>query len=192
MKIIGPCLISLLLAGCALETPPPSTGYLPASAFATIAAGEDSPMAAINDATYVFAHPASIQGQPAQAALAIASLDAMAGQFSTVPRWSNMSSIAKLQMLQARHDVRALLGIRPGTQSQTVVDCFSQLAALLGAGNQQAALNLLASPFFMNPPAQTLATLTNMPYVASANIATQHASQFLYPGGGTSNTGMFN
>nr|WP_249675424.1 hypothetical protein [Acidocella sp. C78] len=102
--------IGLFLAGCAMVTPPPSTGYLPANAFDGRVIGEDPAIAATNEARWAFSHPAAMRGRPAEMALAAASLDAMAGQFSTVGRWLGMNSLTKLEMLRARKVVRAELG----------------------------------------------------------------------------------
>jgi hypothetical protein len=173
-----------VLAGCALETPPPSTGYLPPGAFGNTMINEDPAMAAANDATWVFAHPASVQGNPAAMALAAASLDAMAGQFSTSPRWARMDTLVKLQMLQARSKVRRILGIRPGAPSQAVIDALVGASQALHRGDEPAALSALSAPVFTAPPSQTLAILAHFPAVPLANRATSFASQYLYPGGG--------
>ncbi|HET9148714.1 MAG TPA: hypothetical protein VFN77_11725 [Acetobacteraceae bacterium] len=172
------------LAGCALETPSPSTGYLPASAFGGAVIGEDPSMAAANDAAWVFAHPGRMQGQPAQMAMGIASLDAMAGQFSTSPRWERMDALVKLQMLRARSRVRRILGVRPGAPSQAVIDALVAAARALHRGDERAALTALSAPVFIHPPRRSLALLAHFPYVPLANHATAFASQYLYPGGG--------
>jgi hypothetical protein len=177
-------LICLMLAGCALETPPPSTGTLPQGAFGNAITGEDPAIAAANDATWVFAHPAGVQGNPAEMALAVASLDAMAGQFSTSPRWVRMDTLVRLEMLQARSKVRRILGVRQGAPSQAVIDGLVAASQALHRGDQQAALAALSAPVFTLPPRRTLAILTHFPYVPLANHATAFASQYLYPGGG--------
>lgn len=173
----------LALAGCAL-TPAPSTGYLPADTFGNRIIGEDPAIAATDAATYAFAHPGAMRGRPAKMALAVASLDAMAGQFATGGRWLGMNSLAQQQMLAARSRVRRILGIVPGTPSQTVIDAMVGAAHQLRRGNRPGALDALASPGFSLPPTQTLAILTDFPPVSLANHATMFASQYLYPGGG--------
>lgn len=178
-------IITLALAGCALETPAPSTGRLPADTFATSIIGEDPAIAATNAATYAFAHPEAMIGHPARMAIAIASLDAMAGQFATGARWAGMNTLAKQEMLQARARVRRILGIAPGTASQTVIDALVGAAQQLRRNNRPGALTALASPGFTRPPTDTLALLGHFPAVPLANHATSFASQYLYPGGGT-------
>ncbi|MDD2875694.1 MAG: hypothetical protein PHT60_00535 [Acidiphilium sp.] len=175
--------MTLALAGCALETPAPSIGYLPFSTFSHSIVGEDPAFEATNAATYAFAHPAAIQGHPARMAVAIASLDAMAGQFATGARWVGMNTLAKQAMLQARAQVRSILGIAPGTPSQTVVDALIGAARQLRRGNRPGAVLALSSPGFTMPPAQALALLAHFPAVPLANHATMFASQYLLPGG---------
>ena len=174
------------LAACALETPPPSTGYLPPDAFGDTVIGEDPAIAATNEATNAFARPASLQGHPAEAALAIACLDAMAGQFSTSGRWLAMDISAKQQMLEARDQVRAVLGVPTAADSQSVIDQLITASHALSRGDQPAALAALSGPDFTKPPAATLLVLTHFPRVPVANVATINASQYLFPqdGGG--------
>jgi hypothetical protein len=169
------------LIGCAHEAPMPSTGYLPADAFGDSVIGEDPAIAATNAATEAFANPRMMQGRPARMALAIASLDAMAGQFSTRGRWMAMDPIAKQEMLDARNQVRDILGVPETTQSQSLIDHLVAASHALDQGDQVAALTALSGPDFTKPPVQTLALLTNFPKVPNANYATMAASQNLFP-----------
>lgn len=172
------------LTGCALVTPPPSTGYLPSDAFAGRIIGEDPAIAATNEATWAFAHPRAMQGRPSEMALAVASLDAMAGQFTTRGRWLDMNPLAKREMLQAREAVRAVLGIRQDTPSQTLINSMVTISHALQHGNRKAALVAAKGPEFTYPPERTLAILDHFPPVPIANQATAFASRYLYPGGG--------
>jgi hypothetical protein len=180
-------LISTICAGltaCAGVTQPVDTGYLPADAFGNTVVGEDQAVAASNAATNAFAYPAQMQGRPARMALAIASLDAMAGQFNTNGRWLYMDDAVKLEMLEARQRVRSILGVPPGTQSQSLIDHLVAASHDLDADNRQAALAALSGPDFSNPPEQTLALLAHFPSVAVADTATMNASADLFPQGG--------
>ncbi|HET8997519.1 MAG TPA: hypothetical protein VFN42_12700, partial [Acetobacteraceae bacterium] len=141
-------------------------------------------IAAMHEATYAFAHPAAMQGQPAEMALAVACLDAMAGQFSTVGRWLDMSRLAQLEMLEARAHVRAMLGIAPEVPSQAVIDALVAASHALDRGNRAAAERSLTGPGFSMAPTQMLALLAHFPPVPVANRATMRASRYLYPGGG--------
>jgi hypothetical protein len=171
------------LTGCALETPLPSTGYLPPDSFSQTRVGEDPAIAATNAATDAFAHPGAMRGHPAQMALAIAALDAMAGQFTSGARWAGMNSLAKQEMILARQRVRRLLGVAPGTSSQMVVNALVGASQQLQRGNRAGVLEALGSPGFTQPPEATLVLLADFPPVPLANHATMFASQYLYPGG---------
>ena len=138
----------------------------------------------MHTATYAFAHPAAMQGDPAQMALAIASLDAMAGQLSTVGRWMDMNSLAQFEMLDARTRVRAIIGISPDVPSQTVIDALVAASHALDRGDHAAAERALTGPGFSMAPTRMLALLAHFPAVPIANRATMLASQYLFPGGG--------
>ena len=175
--------VALGLSGCALEAPGPSVGYMPTNSFSQSAIGEDPAIAAIDDATSAFAHPRAMQGHPARMALAVASLDAMAGQFATGGRWLSMNSLAKQQMLEARSAVRRQLGIVPGAPSQSVVDDLVGASQALQRGDQAGAVQALTSPDFTLGPQRTLALLAHFPAMPIANHATMFASRYLFPGG---------
>ncbi len=163
------------LGGCALETPPPTTGLLPDSAFADTAPGEDTALAATGDALVAF--ESARHGDPAGMALAVASLDAMAGQFATGGRWLGMDQFVKLEMLNGREKVRAVLGISATADSQTVINGMVGAAQALKRHDQPGAQAALAAPVFSLGPARTLALLANFPDVEDANVATQAAEQ---------------
>jgi hypothetical protein len=183
-RFFGVAFLALCLSGCALEGPQPSTGFMPQDAFGNSVIGQDPAMATFNQALFAFAHPDMMQDRPAQMALAVASLDAMAGQFSTGGRWWTMDPIAKMQMLQARTRVRAILGISEAAPSQAVINQLVSASKALDAGDQDAALRALSGGVFTQPAPQTLALLTHFPAVPIANHATVAASQDLYPMGG--------
>jgi hypothetical protein len=175
--------ICLSLAACT-TTPPVSTGYLPAGTFADTAQGQDLLVASTNDALFAFAHPAQMEGRPADMALAIASLDALAGQFASGARWAGSGSIAAQQLVYARTRVREILGVPEDTQSQSLIDHLVVASRALNAGDQQAALAALSGPDFTKPPAEVLALLGRFPYVSSADSALMAASNAEFPQGG--------
>lgn len=172
------------LAACGLETPPPTTGYLPANAFGNSVIGEDPAMAAISEAAYAFAHPKRMQGRPAQMALAVACLDAMAGQFSTSGRWLSMNGLIKMEMLRARSTVRQMLGIPEDMPSQTVINSLVSASHAMAYGDRKAAEAVLSVPGFQKSPAQMIALLAHFPPVPVANRATMRAQRNFLPGGG--------
>jgi hypothetical protein len=186
-RFLGVIFLALCLSGCALEAPLPSTGYLPVDAFGNSVVGQDLTIATFNQALFAFTHWKMMQNRPADMALSVASLDAMAGQFSTSGRWWTLDPIAKMQMLQARERVRAILGISETAPSQEVIDQLVQASKALDAGDQAAALAALSGGAFTMPATQTLALLTHFPYVAIANYAVLTANQDLFPSGGGNN-----
>jgi hypothetical protein len=174
-----PLLGYLLLASCALATPPPDTAQLPFAAFGTM----DNDVAAANQSSWAFAAPGRTRNDPVDAARACAAIDYLAGELSSNPRWLQVSPLTKQQMLQARGDVRRVLGIDPTVRSQIVVDALMRFAAAWQAGDQQAALQALAAPGFTLPPPQQVQALSNLPYVPSANTASMDAAREMLPGG---------
>jgi hypothetical protein len=165
--------VALALAGCAYITPPPDTAVIPASAALTW----QGDFVAIQHAQWAWADPSRTHGLPAQAALAVAEVDYLAGDLSSNPGWAGMSSFAKLRMLQARADIRHALGIAPDASSQAVVDAMLATQAALAADDRAGALTALSAPIFNLGAAPTLALLGALPYVQSANIATALTAQ---------------
>ena len=163
------------LGGCALETPPPTTGFLPYRALAFRARGVDPGWGATGDGLVAF--ESAGRGDPAGMALAVASLDAMAGQFATGGRWLGMDQFVKLEMLNGREKVRAVLGISATADSQTVIDGMVGAAQALKRHDQAGAQAALTAPVFSLGPARTLALLADFPCVQDANVATQAAEQ---------------
>lgn len=170
--------VCVSLAGCAAATPPPDTAQLPFAAFGTM----DNDVGAANIASSAFAAPARTANNPVDGARACAAIDYLAGQLSS-PRWLDLSPLTKQEMLRARGDVRAVLGVPPGVPAQMVVGALLQFAAAWQAGNQQAALQFLVPPAFLNGPQQTLQVLRNLPYIPTANRASIDAANQMLPGG---------
>jgi len=170
-------LVAFFAAACA-ATPRPDAARLVGPAAML---GDDVP--AIDQAEWAFAAAARTRNDPADAARAVAALDYLAGNLSVSPRWIAVSPITKHQMLDARAETRAALGIAPDAPSQLVVDRMMQAADALTLNDVPAALALLDTPAFTLGPERTLAVLADMPYLRTANIATQYASGEMAPGG---------
>ena len=109
-------------------------------------------------------------------------IEYLAGELSTSPRWDFMSQLTKLQMLEARQEVRAALGIAESAPSQAVANA---LLALSQNPTPAAAAQLLEPPVFTLLPAETLARIENLPYLPMANLASQDAGQQEFPTGGS-------
>jgi hypothetical protein len=168
MRLLRAACLAAALAGCASIRQPPDTAAIPPWAAFTWPGDYD----AILHAQWAWADPSRIHGLPAQGAQSVAEIDYLAGELSSNPQWLALSPFAKLRMLQARVDVRAVLGIAPDVPSQAVVDTMLATRAALDAGDRQAALRYLSAPIFTLGPEQTLARLGALPYVATANIGT--------------------
>ncbi len=161
------------LSACGAITPPPDTARLPPNAFGTYSDGD---IGAINVSSWAFADPARTRNDPPDAARAVAAVDYLAGELSSSPRWDFMSPLTKMQMVQARAEVRAAVGIAANAPSQDVVDQLLYVADALTAGSTQGAMNALTPPTFTLPPPDSLARLANLPYLLEANVATMHAA----------------
>jgi hypothetical protein len=144
---------------------------------AAVGLGDDNN--AIQYSQWAFAVASRTHNLPWEAAKAVASVDYLAGALNMSPRWAGVAPFAKIYMLEARTDVRHVLGIAPNAPSQAVVNTMQQVALSLQAGDQPAAFAALAPPIYTLPPEQTVAILANMPFVRSANLATQFAAQDL-------------
>jgi hypothetical protein len=161
---------------------PISVGYLPAGTFDNLVYADNPGLLYGNEdpwtiglwlATDTFTHPAALKGDPARVALAIAALDALAGQLGSgilVPY--SIDGMSKHEMLQARDRVRSVLGIALSAPSQSVIDQLISVAQALEASNPANALQQLSSPVFTKPPEETLALLSNFPFLRSADNAT--------------------
>ena len=174
-------LLPCLLAACAV-TPfagPPDTAQVPPGVFGS---NGDNAIAGIALAAWAFALPSRTHGRPADAAQASASVDYLAGQLSNSPRWAAMDSITKQQMLQARGDLRKIIGVAPGMPSQRVVNALLAASGALRAGDEAAAIAALSPPVFTRPGAETLQSLTDLPYLQMANLATSSAQAQEFPG----------
>ncbi len=174
----------LLLSACAAGGTQP---FVPDTA--RLAPGQlgygalDPDVTAVHLAAWAFADPSRTRNDPADAARAAASMDYIAGELNTSPRWANIGPLTKDQLLQGRAELRRVLGIPANAPSQLVVDGLAGAGNALAAGNEAAALAALRNPAFPDPQA-TLARLWNLPYMQMANISTMKASGQLFGPGG--------
>jgi hypothetical protein len=108
-------------------------------------------------------------------ARAVADVDYAAGAFNTHIRWYGVLNPAgQEQMLIARREIRAAVGIAPDASSQTVVNAL--LAASM-APDQSALLVALNNPVFTLEPQGTLDRLEHMPKLATTPYALIHIDQ---------------
>ena len=174
MKIISPALalvLVLLMAGCTGAFKPVDTAAMPPG---FIPPG-DPDIAALFEAETAFPPGAPRPATPQAIARAVADVDYTAGAFNTHIRWwGTLNPGAQEQMLIARREIRAAVGIAPDALSQDVVNA---LLAASTAPDQQALLTALANPVFTLGPQATLDRLTNMPRLATTPYALIHIDQ---------------
>ncbi len=170
-------ILVLLLSGCAGQPFVPDTARFPPNGFG--GGTLDPDVQATNLAAWAFADPSRTRNDPVDAARATASMDYIAGELYTSPRWANISAVTKMQLLQGRTEMREAIGVAPNAPSQLVVNGLTGAGNALAAGNQGAALAALENPAFPNPQA-TLARLYALPYIHMANVSTMRAAGQLY------------
>lgn len=160
------------LAACAAVQPPPSTAQLPPWLYGPLI---DPDIGAINQAAYLLGSPARTRNDPVAGLQAAIAVEYLGGELTSNPRWDRMSPLTKMDMLQAREAFRRLLGVKPGTPSQFVVNAEIWAMEALLHGNVPGAEHALSGPIFTKPPQETLAVLANLPPVPAARIATASA-----------------
>jgi hypothetical protein len=172
-------LISLLLPGFCLAACAtlPATERMPFLPPGVYGVYEDNDVGAINQSAWAFSSAANTRGDPVDAAKAVVALEYLPGEIRENPRWIGMGSSVPLRLEQAREELRSIVGIRPDAPPQVVVNTLLALGLNLQTGNQAAAMQVLASPIFIQPPERTLQILSNLPYVQTANLATARAEQ---------------
>jgi len=161
-----------LAAACGAITPPPDTPRVPAAALGT---NGDVDEAAASIAAWDFADPSHTNGDPASAARGVIALEYMAGQMSSSPRYAAASPLVQQQMLDARQELRAVLGIAAGTPSQEVVDAMIAVENASLAGDVPGESRALSGPAFTLGADATRQRLLALPQLPITNVATEHA-----------------
>jgi hypothetical protein len=166
-------LLLLLLSACTPAAPGPQVAQLPPGLYGIY---EDNDVGAINLSSWAFASPQRTFNDPVDAIKAVVAIEYLADELNVSPRWIGMSPFAKQEMVEARVEVRRVLGIVPDAQSQIVINALLSAAWQLQAGNQTEAARALGTPPFSLPPERTLQLLASLPFIRSANIATMDAA----------------
>ncbi len=133
-------------------------------------------MAAIEQSSDVFGSASRGYGRPGEAARAAAAVDYLGGALNTSPRWACLSGVAKTQILDARVELRRVLGVTPGTPSQVVVDDLVRAADAVADNDRAAAERALSPPAFTAAPADTLRRLGNLPAMQAVTVGTMRVS----------------
>lgn len=130
-------------------------------------------------AQFAFGDAGRTYGDPELGARAAAALDFMAGAARVVPGW-DVSPETQGELLTARQEVRNTLHVRPAARSQDVTDALLAATRAFAANDNAAAATALdRSGAFAAPGTQVVNTLSNLPYIRDANLATQHAADEL-------------
>jgi hypothetical protein len=166
-------LASLPLAACAAEQIP-STAQLPPAFYGTLV---DNDTGAINEASYALGSPARTRNDPIEAIRAVVAVEYLAGELNTNPRWGSLSAMTKMQMLEARKDLRQELGIPQNAPSQAVVNALLWVMWQMQSNNQPGVMQALSVPLFSKGAQPTLQLLENLPVPASARVATANAER---------------
>jgi hypothetical protein len=105
----------------------------------------DPTRSAILSASYVFAQPASIAGDAAAGAEALARLEYLAVELDVGPRWIGMDGVVAPLLAIGREEARGTFGIAPTVPPQRAMDALFGTAAALRAGDRARATTLIAS-----------------------------------------------
>lgn len=167
------CLALLALAACGPMPPRQDTVTLPDTA-QTQGIG-DPTRGAIIAASYVFGQPASVAGNPAAAAQALAQLEYLAVELDTGPTWRDIDPIVVPMLAQGRAEARNAFGLDPTAPPQRAIDALYATAAALRAGDEARALAALAPLTGPDRAAGTLQRLAAMPHLPQAAAATRAA-----------------
>lgn len=161
-------LLALLpLLACA---PRPSTPFAVLPFDAVTGIGDPTRTAIIGSA-YAFALRANTAGRPDAAAQAAAQVEYLASEIPTGPRWTEFNPVVGLELLAARAELRAALGIAPEASPQIVVDALYAASRPLATGDALAAAAALPTGAFRDRQA-TLRQLASLPPLPRTRVAT--------------------
>ncbi len=169
-------LLALTLTACAGITPP-ETATLPRDF--TTGAG-DPTRGAVFEASGTFARPARLQGQPAAAARALATMEYLTVALPQDPQLSpRLDGLTELQLLAARREWRSALGVPETAPAQGVIDGLFVASSALEANDRGVAGAALPSGLFPVGPETTLSRLAALPPLPETGLAAQMAQRAL-------------
>ncbi|HTI81477.1 MAG TPA: hypothetical protein VL614_13600 [Acetobacteraceae bacterium] len=137
---------------------------------------EDNAAGAVNQSSWALGAPLRTMNNPLEAIRAVIAVDWLADELVVDPRWIVISPLTKQHMRQARMDVRRVLGISIDAPSASVMDALLSTAWGLEQGARPDDIGAFKNSPFALPPQQTFNRLSNLPYIATANIATSEAA----------------
>jgi hypothetical protein len=160
-----------LLAACTATVPPQEAARLPVDA---VEGAGDPTRAAIFSSAYVFSTPRSIAGRPDLGARAAAQVEHLATAIPQGPRWVEFDPQVAQELVGARKEMRAALGIAPEAPPQQVVDALFAASRAWRAGDATGAEKALSTPNFADP-SRTLIALASLPDLPQTKVATVQA-----------------
>lgn len=167
-----PAIAALFVLSACAATPP--YARLPIDA---VDGAGDPTRAAIIGTAYFFNTQGTAGASSDAAARAAAQVEYLAAEIPTGPRWVEFSPVVGLELLAARDELRAALGVAPGTAPQAVVDGLYAAGRALRAGDRTAAATLL--PNMVRDRQATLASLERLPALPRTRVATALAEREL-------------
>ncbi|WP_421995656.1 hypothetical protein [Roseococcus sp.] len=175
-----PLFAALLVSGCAAEgfaTPDPAR--LPRD---SVEGAGDPTRAAVSRAAHVFANPALLSGNAADAARAIADMEYLAASLPSDPRFQQRDPLLPVRLSQARTEWRQALGIAPTQPAQPLIDALYAVWRALRARDTAAAA--AAMPPGLIPPggSASLARLAALPPLPRTAEAANSASRIQFEG----------
>jgi len=169
MRRIVPLALMLPLFACA---PPPPVTTLPSD---MVQGAGDPTRAAIISSAYVFGEPDSIAGRPDLGANAVAQVEHLATVIPYGPRWVQFAPQVGQELMDARQELRAALGIAPDAPPQAVVDALTAASRAWRSGDHGSAEQALRAPLFRNGH-DTLLLLADLPPLPRTRTATSLAN----------------
>lgn len=169
-------LMPVALAACAGVTPP-ETATMPSNYL--LGAG-DPTRGAVFAASGTFARPGQLQGQPAEAARALANMEYITVALPQDPLMSvRLDGMTELQLLAARREWRAALGVAEAAPAQGVINGLLAASEALRANERGRAGAALAMPAFTAGPEATLGRLAALPPLPQTARAAEMARMSL-------------
>jgi hypothetical protein len=166
-------LLLLALGACAAPPPPQASVALPVNA--RIEGAGDPLRGAVLTSSYVFGQPASVAGNPAAAAEALAQLEYLTTELASGPRAVDFDALVVPMLAQGRAEARAAFGFSPAAPPQAAVNALYNAAEALRVNDRAragAALVPLTGPDRVEA---TLDRLAALPYLPAAAAATARA-----------------
>ncbi len=175
-RIISMAFLCAALSACGSYNPP-DTARMPMTPQGALVINESD---AIDLVEYQLGRPDSTHGNLELAARAVAAEDWLAGQTGLNGDYGNYAPAVRVPWVQFRQEVRAAIGVAPGTPSQTVVDRLLIAAAALKRGDRPTAVAQLQPPAFTLGGEATLAALDRLPAFAGYGPATSELQSYLH------------